>query len=517
MSDEAVVEYTWILGSGFPPDELIEECSALYSRHYGCWSARAKERPGEPIRLSASRIRTWLKSKDSRLVLARVGGALVGYAIAIQTKAKDYGMISWVTQLVVHADFRRRDIGKTLLFTIWGFSDHFAWGLVSANPYAVRALEKATRRRCEPGRISRNYRKLLKVGAEHVPYIHEGIETVVAESEARIFTDFFVDHSSLDQMLKDVSGAGTPWNLGLIDEGWEWFAFTFHDQPQLGLSKKEIDAMLAASDQITKKAYAGMELNPESHKWMAHTDDEAKFIVQTCHIEKDCSVLDLGCGTGRHALALARSCSTVCGVDYIENLVLRASERAKEVGVSNASFVHGDCRHLDLRQQFDVVLCLYDVVGTFADDAQNKMILKNVHRHLRPGGRALISVMNMRLTERLATKRFSLSREPSKLLELQADDVMETTGNIFDPRLYMIDSDTGVVYRKEQFTRGSGLPAELLVRDRRYHANEITRMCQEAGLDCEWARHVRAGRWEDDLGADHDRAKEILVLCSRPT
>ena len=63
---------------------------------------------------------------------------MIGYAIAVQVKVQDYGVISWVTQLVIHESHRRLDVGKTLLFSIWGFSDHFAWGLVTANPYAIR-------------------------------------------------------------------------------------------------------------------------------------------------------------------------------------------------------------------------------------------------------------------------------------------------------------------------------------------------------------------------------------------
>src|SRR6202012_3675523 len=95
---------------------------------------------------------------------------LVGYAIAIQAKIPKYGVISWVTQLVVHEDHRQRDVGKSLLFAIWNFTDHFAWGLLTANPYAIRALEKATRRRCDPRRIGKNVAKLKAIGKKQTVY-----------------------------------------------------------------------------------------------------------------------------------------------------------------------------------------------------------------------------------------------------------------------------------------------------------------------------------------------------------
>ena len=67
---------------------------------------------------------------------------MVGYAISIQTNYGTRGLISWVTQLVIREDHRKRDVAKRLLFSIWGMSDHFAWGLLTANPYAIRTLEK---------------------------------------------------------------------------------------------------------------------------------------------------------------------------------------------------------------------------------------------------------------------------------------------------------------------------------------------------------------------------------------
>jgi hypothetical protein len=90
---------------------------------------------------------------------------------------------------------------------------------------------------------------------------------------------------------------------------------------------------------------------------------------------------------------------------------------------------------------------------------------------------------------------------------------METSGNVFNPDYYMIDEVTEIVYRKEQFTRGTDLPAQLLVRDRRYRRRDIEAMCMVAGLDVLWSRYVRAGQWDVELNAEDDNAKEILLLC----
>jgi hypothetical protein len=168
----------------------------------------------------------------------------------------------------------------------------------------------------------------------------------------------------------------------------------------------------------------------------------------------------------------------------------------------------------DLGRKFDLVLCLYDVIGTYADEAENRKIIGNIVHHLKPGALALISVMNLELTERRAKHFFSLATDPDQLLALKPSGTMKI-GNIFDPEYYMIDRDTKIVYRKEQFEAGTALPAELVIRDRRYRKDQIEGACRDAGLEVVWSRFIRAGHWDDAVDHGSDRAKEILLLCRR--
>lgn len=508
-------EYKWLPGTMVPPD-LIGELATLYSEHYGIWSARAPRNPGGRVKLSPARVQELLTADEARLAYAMLNGVLVGYAIAIQAKIPKYGFISWVTQLVVHEDHRHQNVGKSLLFAIWTFTDHFAWGLLTANPYAIRALEKATRRRCQPNRIARNQKKLKTVALKFVNYVKNDTEIQVNKTTSRINTEFPLDHSTLSQMLADVTHANVPWQLGSIEEGWEWFAFTFHDQEEIELAPEEIEGMLKSSDQVVKLAYSRMLLN-ENHAWAQHGRTEAQFIASLSESDpRATSVLDLGCGTGRHALELAASGFDVFGVDYLENLVAKARENAATRNLDRIQFGVADCREIDLQRQFDLVLCLYDVIGTYTDDKENLRIAANISRHLKSGGRALISVMNLELTERRAKHFFSIAKDPSKLLTLRPSRTMERTGDVFDPEFYMLDSETKIVYRKEQFAEGSSLPTELIVRDRRYKQNDIEELCRKVGLQVLWSKFVRAGHWGSATERESDRAKEILVYCSKP-
>jgi SAM-dependent methyltransferase len=343
-----------------------------------------------------------------------------------------------------------------------------------------------------------------------MPYVKATTDCVVDDGTSRINTEFLIDHSELALMLEDVVKPEVPWTLGEIPEGWEWLAFTFNDQPEIGLSEAEIETMLRTSDAVAKRAYMRMRVNT-SHRWAQHTPAEVAVIIRECELTAGSTVLDIGCGSGRHVMELAKHGIFGTGVDYLPEAIeaLTAAARDKPW----PEFLVGDARDLDLGKTFCAVLCLYDVIGSYADDNENARIINSVRRHLRRGGRALMSVMNFDLTFRRARHLFTLKKEPNRLLQLPASATMETSGNVFNPDYYMIDEVTEIVYRKEQFTRGTDLPAQLLVRDRRYRRRDIEAMCMVAGLDVLWSRYVRAGQWDVELNAEDDNAKEILLLC----
>ena len=506
-------EYTFVPGTLALGGDLLQELATLYSNHYGVWRLSDPEMPRKRVQLSPARLRDWL-TPDSKIALAKFDGVVIGYAIVIQVRVKDYGIISWVTQLVIHEEHRHLDVAKTLLFSIWGFSDHFAWGLITANPYAIRALEKATRRRCSPERIARNKRKLKAIGIGQTTYVKVDTVLEVTSETSRIDTKFFLDRSELPAMLT-AAKASAPWVLGDLPEGWEWFAFTFQDQSPIELSNAEIGKMIRASDQITKQAYSRMTLGAP-HMWAQHTRHEAKFVSESCRLKPGDRVLDLGCGNGRHVLELARMGLHMTGVDYLAATFEEASETATQGGLSGVRFTEGDARTIDLQEQFDAVICLYDVIGSYAEDVENLRILRTCAQHVRPHGMLLLSVMNLELTEHQAKHFFSLEEEPNRLADLKPSRTMETTGNVFNPDFYMIDRRSEIVYRKVQFAEGNQLPVELLVRDRRYRRSEIEERCREAGLDVVWSSFVQAGNWTKALDSRDPHAKEILVLCQKP-
>lgn len=512
------IAYEWIC-SGFIQgneyyESIIAECAQLYSTQYGKWSKASPYNAGERVKLSVNRIKLWLNDENTAIYWAKDNEQIVGYAIAVQLNIPKYGIISWVTQLVVHEDYRHQDIAKNLLHSIWGFTDHYAWGIVSANPYAVRALEKTTRRRSDPNRIKHNLKKILSIGIDHLPYISENTESFVTSEVSRINTQFFVDHSDVEEMIKNVVTDTVPWTLGPLDEGWEWLAFTFNDQLPFELSEEELLTMLKASDQVVQNAYKRMNLSP-AQKWMANTQNEVQFIQRECNLNPGDSLIDFGCGQGRHSLEAARNGLLVTGVDYIDKNIEIAISKKAEQNIDNVTFINDDCRSIDLGKTADAAICLYDVIGTYAEREDNMRILRNIAKHLKTGGIALLSVMNYHLTHKEALYKFVLRDNPNALLQLKPGNIMETTGDVFNPNYYLVDTESGVVYRREQFKQGRSLPVELIVRDKRFKKSEIEEMCNEAGLSVEYIRFVNAQDWETGFNPEDKSAKEILLKCRK--
>jgi 2-polyprenyl-3-methyl-5-hydroxy-6-metoxy-1,4-benzoquinol methylase len=512
-------KYLWLVN-----DAELKELAELYSNHYGVWSSISSYNPGKPIRISSSKIREWfVRDKlfnNVYVSISTYNNECIGYAITVQKSVPRYGLVSWVAQLVVHEMHRNNGVGKRLLFSSWAFSNNYAWGLITASPYAIRALEKATRRRCVPARISKSKKMLLAFGNNTISYISSTKEIAINKKGSAINTNFFVDHTEMDEMIERVTNKETPWLLGKLQEGWEWFAFTFQNQEAIKLTSQEINQMLEGADQITREAYSRVNLSgndktlrDSKHTWAMFTEKEVDQIIDYCQISKGNTILDVGCGCGRHAIRLANLGYDVIGVDYVTKFIKSIRNEAK------SSFIHlvvGDCRNIKFEQKYNTIICLYDVIGTYANDIENLKILRNIFYHLKDGGHTLISVMNFGLTKRRAKKIFKLSIEPDELLGLAPSPTMETSGEIFNPDYYMIDSETNVVYRKEQFFGSQDeLPTELIVRDRRYYKEEIEDMCRQVGLEILWTRFVHAGNWEDPLNHDDENAKEILLLCRK--
>ena len=119
-----------------------------------------------------------------------------------------------------------------------------------------------------------------------------------------------------------------------------------------------------------------------------YKEDEAPkqvaFFEQAIPLRKGCRVLDLACGYGRHAVALARKGYAVTGYDMSSEYIRAAEKAAGEADV-DVSFERVDMRETNVADAFDVVLSLSTSLA-FYDDDTNEDILRRIHAALTPGG-----------------------------------------------------------------------------------------------------------------------------------
>jgi len=103
------------------------------------------------------------------------------------------------------------------------------------------------------------------------------------------------------------------------------------------------------------------------------------------------NILDLGCGTGSHAIRLARRGHTVVGVDRSEAMLKHARVKADDVS-DHLMFHQGDIRDFSVNQQFDIAVVLFAVLGYQLENDDVLATLRTARRHLRSGGLLIFDV-----------------------------------------------------------------------------------------------------------------------------
>ena len=143
------------------------------------------------------------------------------------------------------------------------------------------------------------------------------------------------------------------------------------------------DWPIAFFDDDYLKLYAP-RLTPE------RTRAEADFIARELGLAPGERVLDLACGVGRHAVAMAARGHRVTGFDFNAHYLELGSRAASAAGVA-VTWTQGDMRAFAFDPPFDAAYSYFTSFGYYSDE-ENERVLANVAGTLRPGGRFLIEV-----------------------------------------------------------------------------------------------------------------------------
>jgi SAM-dependent methyltransferase len=119
-------------------------------------------------------------------------------------------------------------------------------------------------------------------------------------------------------------------------------------------------------------------------------------------------VLDLGCGTGNHAIPISRRGYDVVGVERSENMLALARKRLLQEGNGRGlRFERGDIRTVDLHETFDAALMMFAVIGYQIENPDVLAALRTARKHLVRDGLLILdfwygpAVLRQRPSERV--------------------------------------------------------------------------------------------------------------------
>jgi len=209
-----------------------------------------------------------------------------------------------------------------------------------------------------------------------------------------------------------------------------------------------------------------------SNPFTRDTVKEVDFLAEELNLPPKSRILDIGCGTGRHSIELAKRGYHVTGVDISSGMLTEAKKRAEETGVL-VEWVHADATKYRSKRLFDAAICLCE--GAFAlltleDDpvAHDLAILRNINASLKRGGRFVLTTLN----------GFAKIRKHSQ---------KDVEHGIFDP-LTLIETLTAE-WETPQGKRS------VLVRERGYLPQELATMLPQTGFRVDHIWGGTAGNW----------------------
>lgn len=143
---------------------------------------------------------------------------------------------------------------------------------------------------------------------------------------------------------------------------------------------------------------------------------ESEYIIKLMkkHASDASHVLDIGCGTGKHAALIAQNGYRVTGIDLSEEMVSIAQSK----NYPNTEFLVANARNFELNQRFDVITSLFHVMSYQISNEALEDVFINVSKHLKPGG---VFIFDFWYTPAVLTQKPSV-----RIKRLEDDDIKVT-------------------------------------------------------------------------------------------
>ncbi len=121
--------------------------------------------------------------------------------------------------------------------------------------------------------------------------------------------------------------------------------------------------------------------------------DDLQFYTKWLSRIKDAKTLELGCGTGRLTIPLAKDGYDITGVDFTSSMLQTAKEKATRAGL-DIEFIEADMRTLNLPEKFDLIFIPFNSIHHLYKNEDLFNTFKVVRHHLKDGGLFLLDCFN---------------------------------------------------------------------------------------------------------------------------
>ena len=219
---------------------------------------------------------------------------------------------------------------------------------------------------------------------------------------------------------------------------------------------------------------------------------------------KASTILDIGCGTGDHAIELRKRGYKVVGIDISKEMIDIAKSKSREKNI-DVEFIVGDVRDFDLGMKFDVAIALYSVMSYMIENKDLLQALRNIRNHLVSKGLFIFdfwhTIGQIRHYRPYAIWKFEENDDTYVKLEISSLDILRNTMNI----LYEI-----------QYLR-RGIPVDVVVEEHRlrlFTIPEIKHYLEESGFEVVRFYKMESGKYSfKEL--DEDSAEIICIARSK--
>lgn len=225
--------------------------------------------------------------------------------------------------------------------------------------------------------------------------------------------------------------------------------------------------------------------------FVTNTLAEVDFILEELKLNPGSRILDVGCGTGRHVIELAKRGYHVTGVDISSGMLAEGKKAAEAAGVE-IEWIQSNATKFTSDKQFDAALCLCEGALCLLDMDDDLIehdlgILRNIYVSLKPGAKLIMTTLN----------GYRMIRQYTN------EDIEKGS---FDPvslcEIVPVEYDTPVAKK------------EVMIKQHGYLPSDLSLIFKLAGFDIENIWGGTAGNW-GRRSIDLDEM-EIMAIVGKP-